>query len=202
MIRLSIWAAAFSFVLVTVFAGCRTMAPPVTYYTLSPIAELSADTGAEDNPATIVGIRSVDLPGYVNRIQMVTRSGPNQLEISSLHRWADYPDRLVQQMLGENLQVLMPETRVVNAPWSMGLRPDVTVAFAFLDLIGTEDNQVLLSAVWTLSAADPKVAARPHRLNLSEPITGEGFDELAAAHSRVLADLARKVADSLNAFRE
>jgi uncharacterized lipoprotein YmbA len=199
MIRISIWAVTLSFFMVTVFSGCRSMTPSVTYYTLSPMAQPSAETTATGGPAMVVGIRAVDLPGTINRTQMVTRSSPHQLEISSLHRWADYPNQLVQQTIGENLQALLPDARVVSAPWPMGLKPDVTVTFKFYELIGTTDNQVLLSAVWTITAADPALSGS-HRLNLAEPITGKGYDALAAAHSRVLVALCRNVADTLKAF--
>jgi uncharacterized lipoprotein YmbA len=147
----------------------------------------------------IIGIRPVDLPGTIDRIQMVTRSGSNQLAISSLHRWADYPNQLVQQTIGENLQSLMPDTRVVSAPWPMGLKPDVTVAVKFYDLIGTADHHVLLSALWSVTAADPSSMVL-HRLKLTEPLKGKGYDELAAAHSRVLTLFCRKIAESLEAF--
>jgi uncharacterized lipoprotein YmbA len=188
--------------LVTAVAGCRSVTPPVTYYTLSPVSSPAIQGPPGERPDMIIGIRSVDLPGYVNRTQIVTRKGPNQLEISSLHRWADYPDRMVQQMLGENLQVLMPDARVANAPWPIGLKPDVTVTFKFLELIGTPDDQVRLSAEWTIDTDDVASAARLYRMNTSEPMTGSGFDELVAAHSRALAALCKKVADSLSAMRD
>lgn len=199
MIRISIWAVALSFCMVTVFQGCLSMTPSVTHYTLSPITEPSMESTAANGPAIIIGIRPLELPGTINRTQMVTRSGPHQLEISSLHRWADFPNQLVQQTIGENLQTLMPDARVVSAPWPMGLKPDVTLAFTFHELIGTTDNQMLLSVVWTITAADPALTGS-YRLNLTEPIADKGYDALAAAHSRVLAALCRNVADALKTF--
>lgn len=201
MIRLSIWAVAIGFVIIMVFCGCRSMAPPVTYYTLDPMAQPAAETITANDHKLIVGIRPVNLPGTIDRIQMVTRSGPHQLAISSFHRWADYPNQLVQQVIGENLQSLMPDIRVVSAPWPMGLKPDLTVSIKFYELIGTADKAVQLSALWTISAADPS-SADLHRLNLAEPLMGKGYDELAAAHSRVLEKFCRKMADSLEAFNK
>jgi uncharacterized lipoprotein YmbA len=203
MIRLSIYAAALGLIFVTAISGCRSIALPVIYYTLSPITEGATDTQSNNKPAGIIGIRSVDLPGYIDRTQIVTRQGPNQLKVSSLHRWADYPDRMVQQVLVENLQMLMPDTRVVGAPWPVGLRPDLSVSFRFLELVGTADKTVLLSAVWIVAASDPSAVAQPpHRMVLEEPFNGNGYDGLAAAHSRALAALTRKVAESLSADGE
>jgi len=200
MIRLSIWAVALGLLTVMVSSGCRSTTPPVTYYTLNPIAPSAGETLYDNHRNQIIGIRPVDLPGIIDRIQMVTRSGPHQLAISSSHRWADYPNQLIQQAIGENLQLLMPDSRVFSAPWPMGLKPDVTVTVKFYELIGTEDKKVQLNALWTITAADPAVMDS-HRINLTEPLTGTGYEELAAAHSRVLAVFCRQMADSLKAFR-
>lgn len=201
MTRISLPTAAFlGFTLMVLFPGCRSFTPPVTYYTLNPIAEPSAAAETDGNTALTIGIRPVELPGYINRTQMVRRTGPNQLEVSSLHRWADYPDRLVQQMLGKNLQTLMPDARVVNGPWPMGLKPDIVVSFKFLELIGTADKKVLLSVAWQIAGFDASSIVKSYRLNLTEPMTGSSFNELAAAHSRVLATICRKVVESMRAY--
>ena len=98
MTRLSLWAAVFSCVLMTVVF--RVPIPDrrlVTYYTLGSTLSMqpSAATASNRTRELTIGIRPVELPGYMNRTQMVTRTGPHRLEVSSLHRWADYPDRMV-----------------------------------------------------------------------------------------------------------
>jgi uncharacterized lipoprotein YmbA len=199
MNRLSLWTLAFSCALIIVFSGCLSMTPSVSYYILNPVAAGPTSPANADGQRTVtVGIDPIKLPGYLNRVQMVKRTGPNQLEISSYYRWADYPDRMIQRVLGENLQILMTAARVYSAPWPAGLKPDVTVNLTFLELIGTTDKKMLLSAVWTITGnGDPSAS---HRTTLSETIIGTGFDELAAAHSRVLEALCREVAHALNAF--
>jgi uncharacterized protein len=203
MIRFLFSSVVLALVIASFVSGCRSMTPSVTYYTLNPITNPSELPQAGDNneSAPIVGIRPVDLPGYINRVQMVTRNGSNQLEISSIHRWADYPDRLVQQIVGENLQLLLPDVRVMNSPWPMGLKPDVTITFQFLELIGTTDKKVLLSAIWTVVDRKSENGTASHRINLQEPQKANGYDELAAAQSRILATFCRKVSESLNDVR-
>ncbi len=199
MNRLSLWSLAFSCSLIIVFSGCRSITPSVSYYILNPLTDTSmSPADADGNRSKTIGVNPIELPGYLNRVQMVQRTGPNQLEVSSRHRWADFPDRMIQRVLGENLQMLMADARVYSAPWPAGLKPDITVDVIFLELIGTTDKKMLLSAVWTITGSgDPSPS---HRTTLSETITGAGFDDLAAAHSRVLEVLCRKVADTLSGF--
>jgi uncharacterized lipoprotein YmbA len=199
MNRFLLWILAFCLV-ITVFPGCRSLTPPVTYYTLSsiPMAAVGADT--DGTVAFTLGILPLELPGAINRAQMVKRTDTHQLAISSLHRWADFPDRLVQQAIGENLQVLLPEARVVNSPWPAGLKPDVTVAFQFFELIGTTDSKMSLNAQWTFVDSDQPPMVQVYRKDSVEPMPGSDFEDLAAAHSIALEVLCRDVAKSLRSF--
>jgi uncharacterized lipoprotein YmbA len=201
MSRLSVLAAVFSCVLMTVVSGCRSLTPAVTYYTLGspPSEQPSAVTDSSRIRALTIGIRPVELPGYMERSQMVIRSGPHQLDASSLHRWADYPDRMVQQAINENLQTLLPSALVVSSPSPMGLKADIVLSFYFLELIGTADGRMLLSVRWTITIAGEEIpsSVQSHRTTVSEALSGPGFDELAAAHGRVLERLSREVAGAL-----
>jgi hypothetical protein len=197
MTRRSVWTIAFTCLLVTLFSGCRSTTPPVSYYTLSSIPAPASRTPAGEPFAVTIGIQPLELPGYVNRTHMTTRSSAHRLTISSLHRWADYPDRLVQQVLGDNLSVLIPRARVVNPPWPVGLNPDISLAVQFTELIKTPDKDVLLSAVWIISDTTEQTPMQSHRILLTEPVDGSGYDELAAAHSRLLEKLCRSVTASL-----
>jgi len=199
MNRLSLWTIAFRCSLIIVLFGCRSITPSVSYYILNPLTEASiSPVAADGHLSRTVGVSPIELPGYLKRVQMVKLTGPNQLEVSSHHRWADFPDRMIQQVIGDNLQMLMTKARVHSAPWPAGLKPDVTVDVTLLELIGTTDKTMLLSAAWTITRNGE--VSPSHRTSLSEPITGVGFDELAAAHSRVLETLCRKIADTLDGF--
>ena len=200
MTRRSVWTIAFTCLLMTLLSGCRSTTPPVNYYTLRSIPTPTSQTPVGEPSVITIGIQPIELPGYVNRPHMTTRSSKHQLTISSLHRWADYPDRLVQQVLGDNLGVLIPGARVVNPPWPVGLKPEISLAVQFTELIKTPDNEVLLGAGWTILDTTEQTAMQSHRIILTEPVEGSGYDDLAAAHSRVLERLCRSVATTLGPF--
>lgn len=195
MIRTLPWTAVL--LLLLSIGGCRSMTPPVTYYTLNALPATNGETADSSNGRRIIGIRPVELPGYLNRLQMVTRSGSNELAVATFHRWADYLDRLVQQSLSENLQELLPDARVISAPWPMGMQPEIILSFQFLELVGTDAGEVVLNAVWVVNDTPPDGAARSYRTVMTVPIDGGGYDGLAKAHSRALERLSREVADSL-----
>jgi uncharacterized lipoprotein YmbA len=106
----------------------------------------------------------------------------------------------VQQLLVENLQALLPGDRIVLSPWPVGMNPDVSVSFRFHELIGTDGRKMLLNATWDMDCLGPCARIHSHRIDLAEPMRGASYDELAAAHSRVLAALCRRVAESLQSW--
>lgn len=185
--------------LLSVVFGCRSVTPSVNHYVLNSMAVGERPSGTVDEPRSrIVAVGPIQLPGYVNRLQMVMRNGSNELEISEFHRWADYPDRLVQQVLEDNLQVLLPRARVVGYPLPAGLKPDFTVTVRFGELIGTADKKTRLRATWTVRSEGQPATERSGQTRISEPISATGFKTLAAAHSRALEKLCREIALAIN----
>lgn len=197
MSRLSIWIVLVSCLWMALFSGCRSVTPPVNYYTLSSISSQATDTKTGGTVASSIGIGSVELPGTINQLEIVRQTDPHRLEFSSVNRWADYPDRLVPRVLQKNLSVLLPNTRVYSAPWPMGFTPDVIVSFQFFDLIATANQKVRLAAEWTIMRGDDPSTVRSHRRTYWEPIPGSGFDDLAFAHSQAIETLCREVAGTL-----
>ena len=192
--------AALLVSLIVFFAGCRSLSPPLRYYTLNAIpdaSDVAAPVEAAAGAVTI-GLMPLRLPGYINRTQMVMRDGNNRITFSVLDRWADYPDRLISQILGENLQALLPRARVVTAPWPVGVTPDLRLTVQIFELIGTDDRQVIFNADWTVARGSSPGDATFYRAAFAEPLSGSGFDGLAAAYSRVLERFCRDVVAALS----
>lgn len=197
------WGWIVVAVSILALSGCRSLTPAVAYYTLGAMPPpTETGVGHDNRPLVSIAIQPVALPGYINRTQMVRQSSAYQLQISSYHRWADYPDRLVQQRIGENLQLLLPHARIVNIPWPTGFKPDLVLSVQITTLIGGDDQKVVLGAVWTLSGSDGAAVMGPIQTALSEPMADRGFSSLAAAHGAVITALCRQMADAIGPFQE
>ncbi len=189
--------------LIFAVSGCRSFTPSVSYYTLSAVEPSSESDFAEgDLSPMVIGIRSVVVPGYLARTQMMRRTSAYRLEISPYHRWANYLDRLVQQLIEENLNTLLPRFQFVNVPWPIGCKPDFSLSLQIGSLIANADQTVSLSAVWSLFRDDKSIAIGPRQTILSVPMADKGFESLAEAHSEVLAELCRQMASAIHNFQE
>ena len=179
-------------------AGCRSSTPPVEFYTLAslPMMEMESHEQSAIRDITI-GIGPVQLPQFLNRPQIVIRSGPNKLTVSEFHRWGGYFDQDFLRVLAQDISILLPTNRVVEFPWEDRADPDYRIEFNVQQFDGQPGNFVLLNTVWTIQERKGKKVLYARRSIIRQPVSGNDYDALVAAHSQALAVLSREIAAAI-----
>ena len=134
--------------LLTIVSGCSFLKPsvdPTTYYVLTP----ATTTTATNQKQRIVGVESVHLPEYLDRPQLVTRIGPNQLRISDIERWAEPLGDALASTLRQDLAAALPDAMVVVQP-DATQHVDADVVVDVMRFERVADNAVELSVRWKL----------------------------------------------------
>jgi len=177
-------------------AGCAAVADPTRYYVLSSSPASSPVDPARTVVSTIgVGVGPVLVPGYLDRVQIVTRGANDDVEISTYHRWAEPLESGIAQVLADNLAAQIGSERIAVFPWRGAAARvlDYQVAVAVLRFEGTLGRQVTLDARWRLVGRDGKELVL-RRATITEPISGEGYQPIVVAMNRALAALSREIA--------
>ena len=114
--------AGVSAVMLSFFlSGCGS-SRPAKFYTLHPVKSIPAaakQTVLSDPPVT-VGIGPIEIPDYLDRPQIVTRTAQNELAQAEFERWAGSLKTDIARVLVENLSVLLPPDQVSVVPWTRG----------------------------------------------------------------------------------
>jgi hypothetical protein len=176
-------------------AGCGTSAP-TRFYTLHSTAT------AEDGPAARYGVMvgPVSVPASVDRPQFVVHVAPNRVEIDEFNRWAAPLDESIARTVAGDLAVLLGTPDVATAPFA-NFDPAYRVTIDVQRFDSVRGESVLVEAVWAVRAtAGGKT--RSGRTVAREELQGEGFEALAAAHSRALARLSADIAAAIRAASE
>ncbi|UCD56919.1 MAG: membrane integrity-associated transporter subunit PqiC [Candidatus Hydrogenedentota bacterium] len=194
--------SVISAVLLLVLAGCASTEPS-RYYTLGPLPELATEeqtTSARQSLA--IGLGPIELPAYLDRPQIVTRTGANQLKIAEFDRWAEPLEQNFARVLAENLSTLLSTDRVFTYPWkrSTPIRYKVTIDVIRFD--GQPGGSVTLVARWTISGMDEQEELSQRKSSISVPADGDDYNVLVSAKSRALAHLSSEIAATIEAVSQ
>jgi uncharacterized protein len=183
----------------TLSSGC-VRSDPARYYVLTEVPRSAAATpAAEPGQGATIGVGPVSLPGYLDRIQIVTRRGA-QLDVAEFDRWGEPLSDGVPRTIAAYLADLLQTDRVVVFPWPLGRTIEHQVVVDVTRFDGMAGGDVRLEARWRVVGQDRKELAL--RSFAAREATGEsGYPALVAAMNRSLGALSREIADSLKTLR-
>jgi uncharacterized lipoprotein YmbA len=171
-----------------VVAGCASS--PSHFYTLNAVAPQGT---ARSTVAVAVG--PVIIPPAIDRPQIVVTTGPNQVAIDDFNRWAaPVQDNLVR-VVADNLAAILGTPKVTLYP-TIATDVEFRVQIEVRNFESTPGKSAALDAVWTVRRIkDGK--SETGRTSVREAIAGEGYEALAAAHSRGVAKMSEEIAAAI-----
>lgn len=170
-------------------AGCTSA--PSKFYTLNATA--TGDGASAAQYAIAVG--PVTVPAEVDRPQFTVTVAPNRVEVDEFNRWAGPLNDGIARVVAADLGALLGTPRVTStAP--AGFTPDYRVAIDIQKFASLPGQSAQLDAVWVVRQTTGN-ATLSGRTTATEPVNGDGFDALAAAHSRALAKLSSDLAAAI-----
>ena len=141
-------------------------------------------------------IAPLRLGEYLNRRQIVTRRGRDEIELGEFDLWSEPLKDGAARVLGENLAILLRTDRVALLPWrgSHPVRYQVAVDVARFE--GAAGADVTLEARWRILGGDGKELAL-RRSTVTEGVGAPGYGDMVAAMSRALGALSRDIATAI-----
>ncbi|MHC1789840.1 PqiC family protein [Solidesulfovibrio sp.] len=176
-------------------AGCGKSAP-AQFYSLSTAAPQAATP--PDGPCRAIGIGPVDFPAYLDRSQIITRTGENQMHLAEFHQWIESPRDGFQRALADNLPRLVCAKPLFTYPWPVGGHPDRQIVIQVARFDGTLGQEAVLRISWSVLDNDNNTLDW-RSVEYREPAQGPDYAALAAAQSRLVEQFAKDVAASLGA---
>jgi hypothetical protein len=150
----------------------------------------------------VIGIGPVDIPEYVNRPQIITRTSTNELEVAPFARWAEPVETNLSRVVAENLTVLLSTDRVIVYPWKGTVTIDYQVSLEVTRFDGVLGGPVSMRARWTVLGDNGAEVLLRKQSSLSTHAEAETYEALVAAQSRLLADLSRQIAQGIQAVSQ
>ena len=117
----------------------------------------------------------------------------NRVQIDEFNRWAEPLNNNITRVVAGDLVALLGTTQVATAPLA-NFNPAYRVSIDIQRFESVRGKSVLVEAVWVVHRATAGGATCSGRTLASEPVSGDSFDALAAAHSRALAKVSADIA--------
>ncbi len=181
-------------------AGCLGSSRPARFYTLEPL-QLRDGPGSVGTDATLA-VGPVEIPDYVDRPQIVTRSGANELVISEFDRWGASLDNQISNSLVAALRDRLEPQQIAVVPWRSAVPstgPSYRVRVSVSRFDGILGQSVVLQARWELRVqSDGKEESLAVReASVTEKIEGSEYEALAAAMQRALVRFGEQMGDGI-----
>lgn len=180
--------------LATAATACSTA--PSRFYSLTSTA--TADGTAPMNTTVMVG--PVTVPASVDQPQFVVQVAANRVQVDEFNRWvAPLGDSIARAVAGD-LVVLLGTPQVASGPLA-NFVPDYRVTIDVQRFESIQGNAAIVEAVWTVHKTVGG-ATVTGRTIAHEPVQGQSYDALAAAHSQAMAKLSGDIAAAIRSEAE
>ena len=167
-------------------AGCASA--PSRFYTLNSTAK--SDGAPAVNYSIVVG--PVTVPAEVDRPQFTVQVAPNQVAVDEFNRWAAPLNENIARVVAEDLTTLLAASQVSTLPLA-NFEPTYRVSIEIQQFESVPGKYATVEAVWVVRKTADKNSLSGHTL-ATEPVSGDAFDALAAAHSRALTKVSADIA--------
>ncbi|HSA77530.1 MAG TPA: PqiC family protein [Nitrospirota bacterium] len=185
---------------VVILAGCAS-SPSSKFYQLTPAQNKTLVTrDASPDQSLIITIGPVRIPDYLDRPQIVTRSGKNELKLSEFDRWAGSLESDINRVLIEDISSILPADRFSVMRWTPYMESQVAASYRVEVLVdrfeGTLGDSVQLKAYWGVFAQDKSLLLKKES-RISEQMNGSSYDALVAAMSSALERLSSDISGGI-----
>ncbi len=186
-------ALPISFGLVAMLAASCSITAPSRFYTL----DSTATPGVALTAPSSIMLGAVSVPATVDQPQFVVQVAANRVEVDEFNRWAAPLNDSIARAVASDLAVQLGTPNVATARLP-NFNPDYVVTIEVQRFESTRGKTALIEAVWAVrkSATGETLSGRT---TASENVQSDGFDALAAAHSRALATVSNDIATTIRA---
>jgi uncharacterized lipoprotein YmbA len=175
--------------------GCTQLAP-TSFYTLAATAEPSG--GARRDRGLVIGLGPVTLPAYLDRPDIVTRLGENQMQLADLHKWAEPLEPLLTRIMAQDLFALLDAEDVIPLPQRRDVPLDRVVEVEVTRLDADAAGLVSFDARWRVYGADgDTLLTSGHSVITEQGAPPPDYDAIVAAMSRAVAAGTRDIATAI-----
>ena len=177
--------------------GCAST-EPARFYVLKALPSSSRlEMRSGDAANLAVGVGPVELPQYLDRPQIASRSGSYELQFAEFDQWAEPLKNSVTRILSENLSHLLGTDHIASHPWPRTAEFAYQVIIQLTHFEGTMGEDGGLTARWAIVNVEEQRELLRKTSRYEVAIEGANYPGMVSALSQALGELSQEIAVAL-----
>lgn len=150
-------------------------------------------------PEAVLGVLRVTVPAWLDRPQITGRGANGQVVADEYARWGEPIAKGIQRVVAENLAALLPERRLVTAPFAPSVPVDLRLELTVDEAARQADGSVLVTARWAVLAPGGVSLAQGRSSHSARP-AAPGAAGVVSGSNEGLAALSRDIAGAVRSL--
>jgi uncharacterized lipoprotein YmbA len=178
--------------------GCATA--PSSFYTLTALPDATNHNVPRSDKGLAIGVGPVRFPEFLDRPQIVSRSGANRLALDEYHRWGGSLQDDFLRIVGENLGQLLGTSRILVGPAEARFPLDFRVIADVLSFEGAPSGEAVFKVRWAVLDPYLDQALVVGENTYRSRAESRDPEAMIAALSETVAAFSRDLADRLRSL--
>ena len=184
---------------ISLLSGCLGggATKPIHYYLIDPVEYHSESIKA----VRVLSIEIIDLniPQYLERFQIASRSSESRLEFSDDNQWGENLRKNLLRSMARNLSKLLSTTDISTPLNRSSSSPDYRVLVHVEQFELDIDNKVKLIARWQLTNGTQSKTSGVYSTELAskQAIERDNYDQMVLSMRQLYGELSEYIADSI-----
>ena len=175
-------------IIFALLSGCGT---PPSFYMLTPKAKIK--NGEIPKGKEVVGISTVSIPDYLNRKEIMTKTGSAKLSMHNNQLWASNLAENIQNVLKIDLSAKTDRYTFLSYPWEEPV-DDIYRVYLSIDTLDIDDNgEIRVSGRWSIVNMNSRSIVVSKEFAYSEIINSQDYESMAEAVSGFIDKISRNV---------
>jgi len=184
--------------IMALLSACFGNSPQSRFYSLNSLS--SPEVAPSTTPVgqgVILAVGPVVIPDYLDRPEIMTRAGQNEMQVNEYRRWAEDLESNLSRTIVENLSVLLPGERYSVIRWIPETQAKVPVKYRVMVDVTRFDaapgGTVFLETDWSVYGMNKEMLMM-QKSSISQTVRGTDFADVVATMSKTIEALSRDIA--------
>ncbi len=176
--------------------ACSATTDPTRFYSLKSTHTVGTIKNIAEKTYSL-SIESISIPRLLDRPQIVSRIGENEIKRSEFHQWGGSVVEEIQQLFTKNLEIELSNTHFYLLTRESRLRPDYTLYLNITRLDGELGNYATVEITWLLESVENGEITNRGTILQTTPLATKRYSDYIATLQRLLEQSVSKLAEQL-----